>query len=162
MRSRLSAGNVRHLTIGVQQKRHRLVLGRLPNTFGEAATWPLRYRSLLEGAVLTSHGEITLMHAHYIDAACTHEQHAAVCRWVMRARLDRMTGDELARCVGAMATAKDKRNRAVRRLQLDKPSRRNLRQAYVELLGEVSEQAEEHIARVESISPLSHAGKMSP
>jgi len=58
--------------------------------------------------------------AHHIDAAATHEQHGAVCRWLLRQRIETMATPDIIKCSQAIAQAKDARNRAMTLLGLNR------------------------------------------
>lgn len=98
----------------------RLALGELPKSMFRVTRYAREYRRTLEDAVCAVHGnEVDLTRAHLIDAACTHEQHAQVCRWLLRERLDKMSTADIRECSKQIASSKDARNRAVEQLQLD-------------------------------------------
>jgi len=101
---------------------NRLVLGNLPKALYRVQRYAREYRRGLEAAVAEVHnGEVSLTHAHHIDAACTHEQHCQVCRWLLRERITTMSTSDIRECSKQMATSKDARNKAVSLLAIDKP-----------------------------------------
>ena len=99
----------------------RLALGQLPKDMSRVTRYCRSYRLALEAAVASVHGgEVDLVKAHLIDAAATHEQHAQVCRWLLRQRIGKMSTSDIRECSKQIAGAKDARNRAVAALQLDR------------------------------------------
>lgn len=99
----------------------RLSLGELPKEMSRVTRYCRDYRRALEAVISTqSDGEVNLTQAHLIDAACTHEQHAQVCRWLMRRRISKMSTADIRECSKQIAQAKDARNKAVERLGLDR------------------------------------------
>lgn len=108
---------------------HRLAFGELPPQFSRITRYCRAYRRALETEVLAVHGEVSFTHAHYIDSACGHEQHGAICRWLLRERLDTMATADIRECARAVAGARDSRNKAMRELGLDRDSQANVLQA---------------------------------
>ena len=53
--------------------------------------------------------EISATDAHLIDEATTAEVHAAICRWLLRTRIDKMTVGDIARCSEQVVKAKTAR-----------------------------------------------------
>lgn len=101
---------------------YRLALGELPKRLARVTRYCRQYRLGLEQAVAEANsGNVTITQAHNIDAACGHEQHLQIMRWLMRERIDKMSVGDIVKCSAAMAAARDSRNRAVERLGLDKP-----------------------------------------
>ncbi len=98
----------------------RLTLGELPKTMRRQTQMARKYRRGLESLVLEAKGEIGATDAHLIDEATGAEVHAAVCRWLLRTRLDKMTVGDVARCSEQIMKARAARNRAVERLELDR------------------------------------------
>ena len=99
----------------------RLVLGELPQTMRRQTQTARKYRRALEVQVAEVKGEVNTVDAHLIDEAVTAEMHAAVCRWLLRTRLDKMTVSDIARCSEQILKSKTIRNRAIERLGLDAP-----------------------------------------
>ena len=97
----------------------RLILGELPPSMSRVTRYCRKYRRALEQATEAAHGDVTVAMAHLIDAACTHEQHAQVCRWLLRDRIDKMAAADILECSKQITAAKDSRNRAVKALNLD-------------------------------------------
>lgn len=99
---------------------HRMAFGQLPTTMHRITRYCHKYRKALEAAVDEHYGEVSLMHAHVIDAACTHEQHAGICRHLLRMKLEKMSTADVRECSKQIAAAKDARNKCVRELNLDR------------------------------------------
>lgn len=98
----------------------RLVVGELPGRLDFIKREARAYRVALEETTADVHGEVDLVAAHAIDTASASQQHAAVCRWIMRHRFAEMTTADLLACSREMVLAKERRDRAVNRLQLGK------------------------------------------
>lgn len=116
-------GNTANLRNGSRADRtaHRLQLGELPKPMARVTRDARAYRRALEAAVLEQHGEISLTHAHWIDAAAGFEAHAAVCRWVLRQKLDAMSASDIIAASREMARSRERRNAALKELGLDRP-----------------------------------------
>jgi hypothetical protein len=97
----------------------RLALGALPKALSRVTRYCQAYRRGLETAVVEAHGEVTLSQAHHVDAACGHEQHVQICRWLLRERIGTMSTGDIITCSRTMAQARDARNKAVEQLDLD-------------------------------------------
>lgn len=97
----------------------RLTLGELPLTMRRQTQNARKYRRGLEGLVVEAKGKVSTTDAHLIDEAAAAEVHAAVCRWLLRTRLETMSPSDIARCSEQILKAKTARNRAVERLGLD-------------------------------------------
>ena len=106
-------------------KLNRLVLGDLPKTMHRQLQVIRKYRRRLEAAVMESKGEVNLTDSHLINEAATAEQHACICRWLMRTKLDTMTVSDITKCSSEILKAKTVRNRAVERLQIDRDTMRD-------------------------------------
>ena len=98
---------------------HRLVIGELPKPMLRVKRAARSYRRDLESACQDRHGEISVVHAHIIDAAVGNETHAAICRWLLNQKLNDMTPADIITCSRNIAQAKATRNRAVFELDLD-------------------------------------------
>jgi len=99
----------------------RLTVGTLPRRMKSLMTSARKYRTELEEVVLDVKGEISPTDAHLIDEAAGAELHAAVCRWLLRERLEKMSPQDIAKCSEqAFLKSKTTRNRAVERLGLDR------------------------------------------
>ena len=103
----------------------RLTLGELPVTMRRQTTQARVYRRGLESLVIDAKGEVDATDAHLIDEAATAEVHGAVCRWLLRERLDKMTVQDILTCSREILKAKTVRNRAVDRLGLGPDAREN-------------------------------------
>jgi hypothetical protein len=99
----------------------RLTLGELPLKMRRQTQQARKYRRQLEALVIDAKGEVNSTDAHLIDEAATAEVHAAVCRWLLRDRLDKMSVADVSRCSEQILKAKTIRNKAVERLKLDAP-----------------------------------------
>lgn len=96
----------------------RLALGKLPVDLRQVERYVKAYRRGLEAEVIAAKGEVDATDAHHIDAAAQHQQHMAVCRWILRERIDQMTTTDIERCSGTIAKAASQRNNAVKQLNL--------------------------------------------
>ncbi|MEX1095349.1 MAG: hypothetical protein WED34_04835 [Planctomycetales bacterium] len=97
----------------------RLRLGELPTSMAGVTKSVRGYRSDLEAVVMDAKGEIDARDAHFISAAATHEQHALICMWLLRKKIESMADDDIIKCSAAIAQARDARNKALDRLQLE-------------------------------------------
>jgi hypothetical protein len=97
-----------------------------------------KYRRELEQLVISYKGEISATDGHLINEAVSAEVHAAVCRWLLRTKLESMSPGDIAKCSGEILKAKSIRNRAVERLELD----RDTIQDAIDALYEVPNKAE--------------------
>lgn len=99
----------------------RLALGQLPPAMSRVTRYCRDYRRALEEVVAdANHGQLTMTQAHLVDAACTHEQHAKVCLWLLRQRIDKMTTADIRETSRQIAASKDARNKAIAALGLDR------------------------------------------
>lgn len=96
----------------------RLTIGELPATMRRQTQNCRRYRRQLEGLVTDRRGRIDPMDAHLIDEAVQAEVHAAVCRWLLRNRLEKMTVSDIRACSEAILKSKTIRNKAIEALDL--------------------------------------------
>lgn len=99
----------------------RLTLGELPTTMRRQTQTARKYRRSLEALVMEAKGLVNATDAHLIDEATGAEVHASVCRWLLRTRLDKMTVGDVSRCSEQIMKARAVRNRAVERLELNRP-----------------------------------------
>lgn len=97
----------------------RLTLGELPRELTRVKVEGRQYRRDLEHACFERHGEISIVHAHKIDAAVAHQTHAAICRWLFNHRLELMSVTDIVKCSANMANAREARNRAINELDLE-------------------------------------------
>jgi len=118
-RSGPKVGNLNALKNG--SKMTRLTLGELPLTMRRQTQNARKYRRFLEATTLEAHGEVNVTHAHLIDEATNAEEHASVCRWLLRTRLETMKASDIASCSERILKAKTIRNKAVKQLNLDAP-----------------------------------------
>lgn len=112
-RGRTNANNLKN-----GSRMTRLVLGNLPPNMWRISKEAREYRRMLEEAVMKEYGAISQEQHHIIDEAATAEQHAGVCRWLMRNRLETMSVGDISRCSEQIVKSKTARNKAVRLLKL--------------------------------------------
>ncbi len=106
----------------------RLPVGEMPATMRRQLQSARKYRRELEAMVRDAKGGVDATDAHLINEAVTAECHSAVCRWLLRTRLEKMTVQDVAKCSGEILKGKTIRNRAVQALGLDvKPEPIDLR-----------------------------------
>lgn len=97
--------------------RFRLTIGELPKVMKRQVANVRKYRRELEALVAEANGGTVDAHAaHLIDEACQAETHSAICRWLLRTRLDTMSVSDITRCSEQILKAKTARNKAVERL----------------------------------------------
>lgn len=96
----------------------RLTLGELPATMNRQTQQARKYRRGLEALVVDAKGQVDATDAHLIDEAAGAEVHAAVCRWLLRTRIEKMSVSDVTRCSEQIVKARAARNRAVERLRL--------------------------------------------
>lgn len=99
---------------------HRLTIGELPDVMRRQLATSRRYRRELEQLVAEVKGEVSVIDAHYVDEAVGAETHAALCRWLLRERLQSMTTADIVICSKEILKSKGVRNRAVEQLALDR------------------------------------------
>lgn len=97
----------------------RLAIGNLPRPLRRVAGEMRRYRRDLEDILLAVKGEVSPIDAHHISAAVAHEQHAAICRWLLCHRFGTMATADIVKCSASIAHAKAARNASVRVLGID-------------------------------------------
>lgn len=122
-------GNVNNLQTGSQVR--RLTVGNLPLSMIAVTREGLAYRREMEAAVVAAKGEISLTDAHHIDTASAATIQAAVCRWLLRNKIetkdeagkvvDRMSSAEIRANLSDITKAKRERDAAVRLLKIDVP-----------------------------------------
>ena len=112
--------NLNAIRNGSRLEVRRLTVGSFPVQLQKVQYEGRKYRRALEDAVLETHQDVSVTHAHLIDTASAATIHAGICRWLLRQRIAEMnTGDVLA-CSNAMLRAKETRDRAVKQLGLDR------------------------------------------
>ncbi len=121
-------GNLNSVRNG--RKVRRLVVGEFPKRFQFLKREGRAYRRAIEDAVVEAHGEVSVMQAHYIDTAAAATVHAAICRWILREKLDGMTTPDVLACSREILKAKETRDRCIRLLQLDGERERALDALY--------------------------------
>lgn len=97
----------------------RLSIGELPKTMRRQTAAARKYRRELETLVASIKGEVTATDAHLIDLASGAEIHSAVCKWLLRERLPKMTVQDIVTCSREILKARETRNKAVSKLQID-------------------------------------------
>ena len=116
-----------------------LVLGELPECMRRVSDHVLLYRRRLEAETfhasdanvvlpddltpaqryLAIEAELTTTQKHLIHEASVNQQHAGICKWLLRERIDTMTVSDIASCSREITRAAAQRNRAVSQLRLD-------------------------------------------
>jgi len=97
-----------------------LTVGEFPAELNFVKIEGRKYRRALEDAVLKTHQEVSLSHAHLIDTAAGATVHAGICRWLLRERIGTMSTADVLACSREMLRAKETRDRSVRMLDLDR------------------------------------------
>jgi hypothetical protein len=98
---------------------HRLVVGELPPSMSRPKREGCKYRRDLERQVVDVKGEISHKDAHAIDTATGAVLAAAVCRWLLRNKMEKMSPADIRSCMAEITKMKEKRDAAVRLLELD-------------------------------------------
>lgn len=116
--------NGNHLAAGLhadpQKQLVRLVLGSLGDSQARVETDAYSYRRTLEEACLEANGEITLVHAHAIDAATRWMRHGQLALAWLREHEPKMDHAQRLAYSKAIAEAADRRDKSVERLKLDR------------------------------------------
>ena len=112
-------GSMNALRNGSRVNLNRLTVGELPSKMIAVKREGRAYRRGLEAAVVKSKGEISLTDAHLIDTASAAVIQAGVCRWLLRNRIETMTTADIRGTQADIVKAKERRDAAVRLLQLD-------------------------------------------
>lgn len=119
-RSGPKPGNKNALKNGSRINANRLVVGELPASMIAVKREGRAYRRDLEAIVLATKGEIGLTDAHHIDTASAATIAAGIARWLLRNKIDTMTTADIRGCSADIVKAKERRDAAVRALDLDK------------------------------------------
>jgi len=114
-------GNMNRLRTGRRVPKNRLVVGELPRQLIAVRTEGRTYRRALEAAVLAVRDEISVLDSHHIDSATAGTMHAALARWVLRHRFDKLKAADILAAGREILRAKQARDAAVRQLGLDVP-----------------------------------------
>jgi hypothetical protein len=104
--------------------RYSLPAPRLPKGYRSVAQAVDGFRLQIENAVLERHGEVTILRAAWIGAACDHERGRQFILNRLREVENGGTKQDLATIAAIMKTSAhcaDKRNHALERLGLDAP-----------------------------------------
>jgi len=99
--------------------RYGLKVGALPKEFRHIQNHVNGVRREMETAVESRHGQVSLSHALLIDSAVAHELHATICRTLLNRNIAKLAPLDQAKLAGDAAKAKEARNRAFGRLDLD-------------------------------------------
>ena len=100
---------------------NRLTVGELPNVMIAVKREGRAYRVRIESEVLKAKGDITLTDAHHIDTAAAATIQAGICRWLLRHRVKDMSTADIRGCTGDIVKAKERRDAAVKALNLNVP-----------------------------------------
>ena len=114
-------GNLNGLKNGRKLNAKRLVVGELPSKMIAVKREGRAYRRELEKAVIAVHGEIDMVKSHHIDTASAATIQAGINRWLLRNRLNTMSTADIRGCSSDIVKAKERRDAAVKALQLDAP-----------------------------------------
>lgn len=118
-----AARNGSSMREAARQLARPLSIGEMPKPLARVTRDVRKYRRYLEDCVTREHGKIDDEQHHLIDEACACEVHAAVCRWLMRTKLDTMSHADILACSREIPRTKRDRNRAIERLKLNSDSR---------------------------------------
>lgn len=121
-------GSKNGLINGAQISIVRLKQGLLPPEMQGLKKNLINYRRTLERAVVETHGGINLTQAHWVDSAVAHQTHASICQWLMRKRGKTMANKDLILASKTIADAKERRNRCMMQLEIEKTERDRLRE----------------------------------
>lgn len=113
--------NINALRTGRNIQASRLVVGELPLSMIAVQRESRKYRRDLEACVLDAKGVIDVTDMHLIDTASAATMQAAICRWLLRNRMDKMSPADIRGCTGDVVKAKKDRDAAVKALKLDAP-----------------------------------------
>lgn len=122
-------------------KSFRLVIGDMPKTMHRQQLNALKYRRALEDAIRQLKGEVCLCDAHFVDVATQAEIHAAVCRWLLKSKLETMSSADIVTCSREILKAKEARNRAVQQLKLDETQANSFLALYAQDDSSITEEA---------------------
>jgi hypothetical protein len=114
-------GNKNALRHGGKLNASRLTVGLLPRTMISVKREALAYRRAIEAKVVEAKGEIGLTDAHLVDTAASATMQAGICRWLLRNKIGTMSVADIRACSSDIVRAKERRDAAVRLLNLDKP-----------------------------------------
>ena len=114
-------GNLNGLKNGARL--NRLTVGELPKELLSAKVEGRKYRRALESEFERVWGEVTPTAAHSIDTATGSMVHAAICRWLLRSRVNSMSTADVLKCSAEILRSKETRDRAVAKLRLDVDSK---------------------------------------
>lgn len=114
--------NVNALTNGTRigDRVTRLTIGELPKQLLGARSEGRAYRRSLEDALIRQGRDVGVVEAHAIDTASSATIHAAICRWLLRQKINKMSPTDILSCSREIVKAKQDRDRAIKTLNLDK------------------------------------------
>ena len=98
----------------------RLTIGEFPPNLANQMRVARKYRRDLEAAVLEVKPKLDWKDAHLIDECVSAEIHAAVCRVLLRTKIEKMSVTDVLLCSKEILKAKSIRNAAFEKLGLDK------------------------------------------
>lgn len=118
-----NVGNLHALKTGTRlnQLKQRLTVGELPSKMLAVKREARKYRRELEAQVCEAKGEVNFTDAHYVDTATSATMAAGIIRWLLRNRLEELKANDIGRMGLEITKAKEKRDAAVRALELNKP-----------------------------------------
>ena len=99
----------------------RLVVGELPKTMIAIKREGRAYRREIEAVVLEAKGLINTLDAHLIDTASAATIQAGICRWLLRNKLEEMSVSDIRGATSDIVKAKERRDAAIRALNIDAP-----------------------------------------
>lgn len=142
--------------------KHRLIIGKLPKEMQSVVQRACRYRRDIEAATMDSHAGIDIEASHTIDLATQCEMQAAIMRWVLRERLDKLTVSDIVQIAESMTKAKKTRNTAVKALKLRAGGRDALDDIYTIQIAEGPETAAQETeganGQTDSVGPATRVG----
>lgn len=117
-RGRREAGLLDNLKTGAKVKR-RILLGKLPTTMRSIELRRGAFRRMLEAAILQQRDEITLVEAAAVSEASYWVSSCATIDWILRRKLDELSGPELAQMVQRQAHSMRMAKKVMESLRLD-------------------------------------------
>ena len=114
-------GNKNALRNGSRVDRKRLTVGELPKTMIAIKREGRAYRREIESVVREAKGKINTIDSHYIDTAAAATIQAGICRWLLRNKLEEMSVNDIRGCTADIVRAKERRDAAIRALNIDAP-----------------------------------------
>jgi len=99
--------------------RHGLKAGQLPDGCKYVELRLNKFRRYVEDCVIAAKGEVSLTDAAYIQSAMRWERHGVLAQRWLKQNFDKMTHADKLRFSREIADASDKRDKAIRNLNLD-------------------------------------------